>query len=130
MPDPRLNVLPEEQFNYLLEHECKHAQRYEHFFSLVMIRLEKSELNAALLTGALNLIRGVIRDSDIVGAFQDKKLAMILHYADNPDPIARRVVNKIQTGLPHLETKIGRACFPADATTVEDLLRVSLNRIS
>lgn len=121
MPSQGFYILPEEQFKYLLTHEGKHAQRYEHFFSLLTIKFEKLDLESPHLSGVLKLIGSVIRDSDTIGSLQDEKLAVILHYADSPVPIVKRVVKKIQTQFPHLNIKARGACFPTDTTAVEDL---------
>jgi GGDEF domain-containing protein len=129
MPDPQLNVLPEEQFKYLLEHECKRAQRYQYFFSLLMIKLDNLDSQPLFLTEIQSLIKCLIRDCDTIGAIQYNKLAILLCFSDNPNSIARRIVNKIQYEIPRIKIKVGEVCFPVNATTAEDLFRESLNRI-
>lgn len=129
MPDQRFNVLPEEQFKYLLEHECKRAQRYQYFFSLLMIKLDHLDSQSPSLTEIPRLIKCVIRDCDTIGAIQYNKLAVLLGFADNPNSTARRIVNKIQNEFPRINIKVGEVCFPVDATTAQDLFRQSLDRI-
>jgi GGDEF domain-containing protein len=129
MPDQQNNVLPEEHFVYLLEHECKCAQRFQYFFSLLMIKFENLDSQPTFLTEIPNPIKNVIRDSDTIGAIQSDKLAILLRYTDNQNSIAKRIVNKIQSEIPHNNTKVGEVCFPDNATTAQDLLRVCLGLI-
>ncbi|MBI3604408.1 MAG: hypothetical protein HY202_00070 [Nitrospirae bacterium] len=129
MPDQRFNVLPEEQFKYLLEHECKRARRYQYFFSLLMIKLDHLDSQSLFLTDIPGLIKYLIRDGDTIGAIQNNKLAILLCFADNPNSIARRIENKIQYEIPRIKIKVGEVCFPVNATTAEDLFRESLNRV-
>src|ERR1700693_757023 len=129
MHDQQLNFLPEEQFKYLLEHECKRAQRYQYFFSLLMIKSENLDSQSPFLTEIPSLIKKVIRDCDTIGAIQYNKLAILLCFADNSNSIARRIVNKIQYEIPHINIKVGEVCFPVNATTAQDLFRESLASI-
>lgn len=125
----RFNVLTEEQFKYLLEHECKRAQRYQYFFSLLMIKLDNLDSQPLLLTEIQSLIKYLIRDCDTIGAIPYNKLAILLRFSDNPNSIARRIVNKIQNEIPRINIKVGEVCFPVNATTAQDLFRESLDRI-
>jgi GGDEF domain-containing protein len=129
MSGQNFDVLPEEQFRYLLEHECKCALRYQYFFSLLMLQLENLESQLPLLTEIPSLIKNVIRNSDTIGAIQYNKLAILLCCADKPNSIARRILNEIEHKIPHIKIKVGEACFPVNATTAKDLFRESLDRL-
>ena len=137
MPDPSPYLLPEEPFRFILEKECKRAERYAHFFSILTVKLESSDLEDRLLPATASLIQGLIRNCDIMGSLQDKKLAVLIHYADaqNIDEIAARIRDRVQAHpLPFQQNpenqsiKIGGACFPTHASTAQDLLSVAQER--
>jgi GGDEF domain-containing protein len=130
MEDPSTYLLPEELFRFLLEKECRRAVRYAHFFSLLLVKLEISDLEDSLLSTIANLIQGVIRKSDIIGILQDKQIVVILHHsdADGTQEITVRIRCRIQ-GLAHRipqipesqNIRIMGACFPTHACNAEDL---------
>lgn len=127
-PDLSWDPLPHTHFKFLLDRECKRAERYEHFFSLAIVRFEQTEFNTSLLNSVTGLIRNVIRESDMIGALQDKDLAIILQYAEDVSmtPIVIRINSALQRGqISCCKIKIGWAGFPTDATTSEDLLRMA-----
>ena len=134
MSNPRTHILPEEYLRFLLVQECQRAERYSHFFSIVSIQLQTPELENLPVLAVADLIRGVIRSSDIVGSFQDRRLVVILHHAEdqNADDITARIREKIQYSLRRNPEKgsirIGGACFPSHASTVQDLLSVAEGR--
>ena len=137
MFDQDISILPEEPFKFLLKQECDRAERYSHFFSIAMVKLP--ELEDSLLTTTVKIIRGVIRDSVVIGALQDKYLAVILHHADaqNTDEIALRIRGRIREfahgssqNPMNQKIRVGAACFPTHAPTVQDLLKVAQERSS
>jgi GGDEF domain-containing protein len=102
-----------------------------------MVKL--SELEDPLLTTTTKIIRGAVRDSDIIGSLQDKHLAVILHHADaqNTDEIAIRIrgtLREFAQGLPQnpitQKLNVGAACFPTHAPTFQDLLKAAQERSS
>jgi len=123
------NVLPEEEFKYLLEHECKRAQRYQYFFSLVMVKIENVNSQTLVLREIPKIIQNVIRNCDTIGAIQYNKLAILLCFSDNPNSITKRIKDKINSEIPRINIKVGEVCFPSNATTAEDLVRESLDRV-
>lgn len=129
MFDKNLNILPEAQFKYLLEHECKRALRYQYFFSLLMIKSENTKLEASLSNKIPVIIKNEIRDCDSIGAIHYNKLAILLCFADKPNAIAGRIFNKIQYDIPGINIKVRGACFPLSATTAVDLLHECEDRI-
>ena len=129
MPDQNLIILPEVQFKYLLEHECKRAMRYQYFFSLLMIKTENAKLESSLLRKIRMIIKHAIRDCDTLGAIHYNKLAILLCFADKPNAIADRIFNKIQYDFPGINIKVRGACFPLSATTAVDLLHECEDRI-
>jgi hypothetical protein len=129
MPDQEFNVLPEGQFKYLLEHECKRALRYQYCFSVVIIKVENVDSQTRFLPKIIDLIKNVIRDGDSIGAIHYNKIAILLCFSDNPNSIGRRILNKIQFEIPRLNIKVGEVCFPLNVTTAEDLFRESVDRI-
>jgi|ERR1700693_4837692 len=129
MPGQSFYVLPEEQFKYLLENECKRAQRYQFFFSLLIISLVDQDSQYPFLTEISSLLKNVIRDCDTIGVLRSNQIAILLWYADNPSLIARRIINQIQQEMSHLNIEVGEGCFPVNATTANDLFRESVVRI-
>ena len=137
MFDQNIPVLPEGSFRFLLKHECDRAERYSHFFSILMVKLP--ELEDPVLATTTKIIRGAIRDSDILGTFQDKQLGVILHHADaqNTDEIASRIRGRIQefSHGPSFNPDdhrilVGAACFPTHAPTADDLVVAAQKRAS
>lgn len=122
-------LLPEEQFRYLLRFECKRAQRYQFFFSLITVEFEYGASDPVYLDKISNMIKNSIRDCDTMGALQYNKLAILLCFTDDPDSISKRIINKFQFELPGIKIKVGEVCFPLDATTADDLVRASLDRL-
>ena len=138
MQDPGKYLLPEEPFRILLEKECRRAERYANFFSIMMVKSEWLDPESPLLSTTASLIQGMIRDSDVMGTLQGTHLVAILHHADaqNIDEITVRVRDRIWDQNPGLERnpgsqkiRIGGACFPTHASTPQDLLRAAQERL-
>src|SRR5512141_357574 len=81
-------VLDRDVFLYLLDLEVKRSRRYQNFFCIMVLRLKETgegnlEKDAQGCYERLaHLLQEEVRDSDILGAFGNKKLAVILPYAD------------------------------------------------
>ena len=86
----RLNqVLVGEQFEYLLDLEVHKASRYLYFFSLLAVQFNGHDAEGELgndqsvASTMSRLIRGVIRETDVVGRMNGTKFFVMLHQADH-----------------------------------------------
>jgi hypothetical protein len=127
MPDSGNYIFPEEHTPILLDRECKRAERYEHFFSVLLIKFDKGGSYESRRDTLASLMEGVIRNSDIIGALQGNKLAVILHHAELTKDIAERIRTRMKDRIPQFKI-VGAACYPTDATTVEGLLNRAQSR--
>jgi hypothetical protein len=122
-------VLTKDQFKYLLNLECKRSERYQYFFSILLIELTSLDSLSTNLSAMSDLIRYLIRESDTMGAIQYNRLAILLCFADNPSSISKRILKQIQNVIPRTFIKVGEACFPVNANQAEDLLSKSVGSI-
>jgi PleD family two-component response regulator len=81
------DVLSREQFFVFLDHELNRARRYQNFLSLLFFKIEpqdhdRSDRLPDLRSGILLLLKDEIRDSDLLSALAEDKLAVLLPYAD------------------------------------------------
>jgi GGDEF domain-containing protein len=116
------HVMPAETFNYLLEKECKHAVRYEHFFSIAMIHSGQSDLGKDHLSQLISLITREIRECDVMGDLRGERLCVIFHQTDNIREIMDRLLSKLRGKGLRFSLKFSGAVFPTDAATSSDLL--------
>ena len=79
-------ILPREAFFHLLDLEVKRSRRYQNFFSVLSpdeLPDHDIEMEIQACLGKLTrLLAEEMRDSDILGALGEKRLAVILPYAD------------------------------------------------
>jgi len=129
MPKQSNYVLPKDQFKYLLNLECKRAERYQYFFSILLVELASLDSRSTNLSAMSDLIRNLIRESDTMGRVQYNRLAILLCFADNPSSISKRIVKRIQNEIPRTLIKVGEACFPVNASKAEDLISRSVDSI-
>jgi hypothetical protein len=128
MFDSSARILPQEQFRYMLEQECKRAERYECLFSVIRVSCETINLGPPIMQEVAKLIRKVIRDSDVVGLTQNGDLSLLLQYADHQcaaqvaSRIHDQVANPLRRNLKKKAIRIEWACFPTHASTIEDLI--------
>jgi GGDEF domain-containing protein len=124
-------ILPEDQFMFLLEVECNRAVRLNQYLSVVMVKLKRVEAGEHLLFQFAELMRDEIREIDVFGALQDKKVGIIVWSTDPEEllGIMARVRRRFkeQSSLSQEDPfsdsiRIGGACFPTHATTAQELL--------
>ena len=93
-------VLSRDTFLYFLDLEVKRSRRYQNFFSILILRLaelhhhENSRGLQVCIQRLAHLLMGEMRDSDILGALEESRLAILLPYADllaggTPGPVSR-----------------------------------------
>lgn len=125
-------------FSSLLELELKRGLRYQNFMSILAFEVNPSLMtNAALGQGnfsrkMLSLLKGQIRDTDLIGLPSPSRMTAVLLYSDQQ--IALKVAERLSScmqdyfgvdsfGLATLS--FGVACFPTHATDSKCLLRIA-----
>jgi diguanylate cyclase (GGDEF)-like protein len=143
-------VLEGEQFEYLLDLEVHKAARYLYFFSLLAVQFDGHDAEGELgndqsvASTMSRLIRGVIRETDVVGRIDRAKFFVMLHQADRQQArlIGERIMQRTKNYAFMVNDQeirktitIGGACFPTNANdmsslvmTAEDMLSKSMEK--
>jgi GGDEF domain-containing protein len=131
------NVLNRQSFLFLLDLEIKRAQRYQNFLSLLSLtfgHLEPSvgeDASISLKTLA-NLVKGELRETDIVGQAAGNRILVMLPYADMAGAHTVRdrlekILYEYGFGREGFAVVINEVCFPTHATSFNDLLQMAGN---
>ena len=127
-------ILTREIFLYFLDLEVKRSRRYQNFFSILVLRLDEvpnrgngNGLQACYRRLSL-LLAEEMRDSDILGALGEKRLAVILPYADlfSGGHTRSRFESSLQFydfNRDGYRVVVEQVCFPRDGTDTSDLVR-------
>ena len=127
-------ILTREIFLYFLDLEVKRSRRYQNFFSILVLRLHEvpngengNGLQACYRRLSL-LLAEEMRDSDILGALGEKRLAVILPYADlfSGGNTRSRFESSLQFydfNRDGYRVVVEQVCFPRDGTDTSDLVR-------
>jgi GGDEF domain-containing protein len=127
-------VLTREVFLHFLDLEVKRSRRYQNFFSVLILKLDElpnhdNRKAIQACRGRLTrLLAEEVRDSDILGAVGEKRLAVLLPYADlmaggntrSRFESSLRFYDFSQDGF---RVVIEQVCFPRDGTDTSDLVR-------
>ena len=127
-------VLDEEIFLYLLDLEVKRSRRYQNFFSILVLKLKELPDRddgrglQACYQRLTHLLEEEARDSDVLGTLGEKRLAVILPYADTSSGSFTR--SRFENSLQYCDfTREGyqvvveQLCFPSDGADTSDLVR-------
>ena len=127
-------VLTREVFLHFLDLEVKRSRRYQNFFSVLVLKLDElpdhdNETGLQACCRRLTrLLAEEMRDSDILGALEEKRLAVILPYADLMAGGHTR--SRFESNLQFYDFSrdgfrvvIEQVCFPRDGTDTSDLVR-------
>ena len=127
-------ILTREIFLYFLDLEVKRSRRYQNFFSILVLRLDEvpNRENGSGLQACYrrlsHLLAEEVRDSDILGALGEKRLAVILPYADLFSGGHTR--SRFESSLQFYDftrdgyrVVIEQVCYPRDGTDTSDLVR-------
>jgi GGDEF domain-containing protein len=127
-------VLNREIFLYFLDLEVKRSRRYQNFFSILIVKLKElsDQGNGKSLETCYQrlstLIKQEIRDSDILGTLGEKKLAVLLPYADMSAGGYTR--SRFESSLKYYDFNregyqvvVEQVSFPSDGTDTPDLIR-------
>ena len=126
------NIFTRQSFFFLLDLEIKRAQRYQNFLSLLSLtfgHLDPSvgeDASISLKTLA-NLVKGELRETDIVGQDAGNRLLVMLPYADMAGTHTVRerlekILSEYGFGREGFTVEINEVCFPTHATSFDDLL--------
>jgi hypothetical protein len=112
----------------------KRSRRYQNFFSVLILKLdelpnhEKGTATQACWERLTRLLAEEMRDSDILGALGEKRVAVLLPYADLMAGGNTR--SRFESSLPFYDFSrngfrvvIEQVCFPRDGTETSDLVR-------
>jgi hypothetical protein len=126
--------LTRETFLYFLDLEVKRSRRYQNFFTVLVLKLaevpgrENGNGLKACYRRLSHLLAEEMRDSDILGAVGENRLAVILPYADLFSGGHTR--SRFESSLQFYDFKkdgyqvvVEQLCFPRDATDTSDLVR-------
>ena len=131
------NVFNKQSFLFLLDLEIKRAQRYQNFLGLLSLTF--GHLNPSVgedasisLKTLANLVKGELRETDLVGQDSGNRLLVILHHADTVGAHTVRerlekILYEYGFGRKGFTVEINEVCFPIHATSFDDLLLMAGN---
>ena len=127
-------VLNQEVFLYLLDLEVKRSRRYQNFFCILILKLKElpdqndGRALQACYQRLTHLMAEEARDSDVLGTLGQKRLAVILPYADMSSGSYTR--SRFENSLQYCDfTREGyqvvveQLCFPSDGADTPALVR-------
>ena len=129
-----LDMYPNQEFEFLLERECRWALRRRRYLSILLIGVKPLSVDSDVLLDFCNHISHHVRENDPVRILEDYRVGVILRSAseDHMLQVQGRIREGIrayfeQLGEPVLvnDIQLGGACFPTHATTSRHLLQVA-----
>ena len=126
-------ILNRDRFYYFLDLEVKRSRRYQNFFCILILKLNHlathdngKGLNTCY-EKLTQLLKEELRESDILGALEENKLAALLPYADiSAGDIAK---SRFEGSVKYIDFKnegydvlVDQICFPLDGTDTADLI--------
>ena len=127
-------VLNREIFLYLLDLEVRRSRRYQNFFCILVLKLKEvpDQNNGNKLQACYqkltHLLAEEARDSDVLGTLGEKRLAIILPYADMSSGSYTRT--RFESSLQDYDftregyqVEVEQVCFPGDGADTPGLVR-------
>ena len=127
-------ILKQETFLYLLDLEVKRARRYQDFFCVLVLKLNRlpshdnGKGQQTCYQTLTNLLTGELRESDILGSLGETGLAALLPYADSSAGNVAK--SRFEGSLKYCdfesegyEVMVDQICFPVDGTDIRDLMK-------
>jgi len=122
--DASSEVLPEETFRHWLARETSRATRYQDFFSVCLIKPDRSDASGKgtgdLQQAVSRKIAELLRSTDVVGRVQDGTAVLLLHTASAE---ARHVAERIRARLENV-------AFPVSLGTAARRITLSVGEVS
>jgi GGDEF domain-containing protein len=126
-------ILNRDRFYYFLDLEVKRSRRYQNFFCILILKLNHlaSHDNGKGLNTCYEkltqLLKEELRESDILGALEENRLAALLPYADiSAGDIAK---SRFEGSVKYFDFKnegydvlVDQICFPLDGTDTAGLI--------
>lgn len=88
------SMLPKDYFGFLIDQECKRAERYSNYFGLVRFGFDPLDFEDSVWNGFPNVIKSATRETDIIGILQEKNVGLLLHNVDVHD--LPKIADRIQ----------------------------------
>jgi len=115
-----------------LDLEIKRARRYQNFFAVMRFEVneevaKKAKIQANGLESLVKLLRGEIRETDVIGQTDQNEIMIILPYCDSSgaDVVKIRLNNLVRdfrSGKGEFKIKSGLVCFPMEGTDMAEIL--------
>ena len=124
-------VLEEKAFRYMLAKEAGRAARYQHFFSVCLVRPDHGGEGEEIRRVVATKITELLRHTDVVGELEGETAILLLHTTDAD---AVRVAERIRTTIGHVDfpaagrsaqritLSVGEASFPDHGASHRALL--------
>lgn len=125
------HIFARETFLLFLDFEIKRARRYQNFFSVVRFELSGGGGGAGSQTKSLKslvkLLRGEVRETDVLGQTKKNEIMIILPYCDSSgaDVVNTRLnglIRDFHFGKEEFKIDSGLVCFPVEATDMTEIL--------
>jgi GGDEF domain-containing protein len=137
--DQASGLLSSEAFNFMVDHQLRHAQRTQEFLTLVVFVAESESrqlLVAAdewIMKELARLIRFTVRSTDLLGRTADGMLSLLLTGIDTER--AATVITRLNDHLGRYRAfpvpiSVGAACCPTHAISADELFRQAMLRRS
>jgi len=130
-------IMKKDVFLFLLDLEVKRAQRYQNFLSLLLLKFNQCSGDGGgkdlktCYQALTDLLVSETRETDILGAFRENELIILLPYADaSAGGFARtrfeNTLNNYDFKSKGYEVMIQQISFPMNGTSTADLFKKAL----
>jgi GGDEF domain-containing protein len=135
--DAASGLLTRDAFNFIVDHQLRHAQRTQEFLTLVVFVAERESRQLAvaadewIMKELARLIRYAVRNTDLLGRTADDILSLLLTGIDTERAAA--VIARLNDHLRRYRAfpvpiSVGLACCPTHAICPEELFRQAISR--
>ncbi len=134
--DPSLDrdtaFLSAEAFQFVLGRQLAGAQRYGHYFTLVLMGLDRGR-DLPCWERAVQIVARKLRRSDYLGKLDDQTIGVILQHASEGDAqkVVKRLSSEASSAFPGGQRRVSfsSAVYPTEANTVPDLKILAAKRL-
>ncbi len=135
----RNHVFERDEFFRLLDLEIKRARRYQNFFSVMRFALHENgaratTVRAKSLNSLVKLLKGEIRETDVLGHTKKNEIMIILPYCDSSgadivDSRLNSLIKEFRLGKDEFKIIFRLVCFPTEGTDMAEILKNLEGRI-